>query len=106
MTLQSPSQLSAPIPSAFVTRNGTRLELNGDDFVAVGPNAYWLGTPVAGIDTLLELTRISLAALDENIERYPTIPSRGRVLELMSIASAMGASESSPRAQSQISNSR
>jgi len=45
--LSSPSQLASPSPSTFVKRNGTRLELDGEDFKAVGPNIYWLGESAA-----------------------------------------------------------
>ncbi|KAM0788655.1 hypothetical protein ACM66B_002757 [Microbotryomycetes sp. NB124-2] len=66
------SPVSGPTPTSWVKRNGTRLELDGDKFTAVGPNVYWL-------------------ALDENVVPNPSIPSNGRVLEAMSIAQAMGA---------------
>ncbi|ORY91788.1 glycoside hydrolase superfamily [Leucosporidium creatinivorum] len=68
----NPLPTAFPTPSTFVKRNGTRLQLDGEDFTAVGPNIYWL-------------------ALDENVEPYPSITSRSRVLEIMGIAQAMGA---------------
>ncbi|KAK4701098.1 mannan endo-1,4-beta-mannosidase, partial [Phenoliferia sp. Uapishka_3] len=72
LTISSPSQLASPTPSTFVKRNGTRLTLDGVDFKAVGPNIYWLG-------------------LDENVVPNPSWPLRERVLEVMAVASVMGA---------------
>ncbi|GAA5861819.1 hypothetical protein JCM8547_008564 [Rhodosporidiobolus lusitaniae] len=57
---------------SFVSRNGTRLEVDGDEFKVVGPNVYWLG-------------------LDENVDPNPAYPTKGRILEAMAIASVMGA---------------
>ncbi|BGP06992.1 hypothetical protein JCM10049v2_002822 [Rhodotorula toruloides] len=72
-TLSAASQLPIPrSPSSFVARNGTRLTLDGSDFKAVGANVYWLG-------------------LDENGVPSPAYPSKGRVLEAMAVAAAMGA---------------
>ncbi|BGP23694.1 hypothetical protein JCM10295v2_002595 [Rhodotorula toruloides] len=72
-TLTAASQLPTPrSPSSFVTRNETRLALDGDDFKAVGANVYWLG-------------------LDENVVPNPAYPSKRRVLEAMAVARAMGA---------------
>ncbi|GAA5820818.1 hypothetical protein JCM3770_000352 [Rhodotorula araucariae] len=73
-TLTAATQLpSPPAPSSFVRRNRSRLALDdGSPFTAVGPNIYWLG-------------------LDENVQPAPSYPSKGRVLEAMAIASAMGA---------------
>ncbi|BGO90558.1 hypothetical protein NBRC10512_005277 [Rhodotorula toruloides] len=72
-TLSAASQLPTPrSPSSFVARNGTRLTLDGSDFKAVGANVYWLG-------------------LDENGVPNPAYPSKGRVLEAMAVAAAMGA---------------
>lgn len=59
----------------FVTRSGAGLEVNGDRFVAVGPNCYWLG-------------------LDENVPangsnvQYPT---HFRVDDIFATAVEMGA---------------
>ncbi|GJN89919.1 hypothetical protein Rhopal_002908-T1 [Rhodotorula paludigena] len=74
-TLSAAAQLptaSTAAQDSFVTRNGSRLVLAGHDFKAVGPNIYWLG-------------------LDENVGPGPSYPGKGRVLEAMAIASAMGA---------------
>lgn len=71
-TISSPSDLALPTPSTWVTRNGSHLTLDSQPFVAVGPNVYWLG-------------------LDENVSPSPSYPSRSRVLEIMAIASGMGA---------------
>ncbi|BGP00759.1 Glycoside hydrolase superfamily [Rhodotorula toruloides] len=72
-TLTAASQLPTPrSPTSFVARTGTRLTLDGDDFKAVGANVYWLG-------------------LDENVQPNPAYPSKGRVLEAMAVAAAMGA---------------
>ncbi|GAA6041852.1 hypothetical protein JCM8097_004507 [Rhodosporidiobolus ruineniae] len=77
-TLSAASQLpttdahSSASRNTFVSRNGSRLEVNGDEFKAVGANVYWLG-------------------LDENVDPSPSYPSKGRVLEAMAVASVMGA---------------
>ncbi|GAA5988757.1 hypothetical protein JCM11641_006529 [Rhodosporidiobolus odoratus] len=57
---------------SFVQRDVTNLQLDGQDFKVVGPNVYWLG-------------------LDENVDPNPSYPAKGRILEVMAIASAMGA---------------
>ncbi|GAA5834208.1 hypothetical protein JCM11251_000571 [Rhodosporidiobolus azoricus] len=82
-TLSAASQLpttgvySSASRDAFVRRNGTRLEVDVqgsgvEEFKVVGPNVYWLG-------------------LDENVDPSPSYPTKGRILEAMAIASAMGA---------------
>ncbi|KPV77313.1 glycoside hydrolase family 5 protein [Rhodotorula graminis WP1] len=74
-TLSAASQLPAASTAAstsFVRRNGSQLALDGAEFNVVGPNVYWLG-------------------LDENVDPSPSYPSKGRVLEAMAVASAMGA---------------
>ncbi|GAA5848735.1 hypothetical protein JCM9279_002928 [Rhodotorula babjevae] len=74
-TLSAASQLptaSTAATTSFVRRNGSRLALDGAEFKVVGPNVYWLG-------------------LDENVDPSPSYPSKGRVLEAMAVASAMGA---------------
>ncbi|KAK4055790.1 hypothetical protein OIV83_000337 [Microbotryomycetes sp. JL201] len=90
----SPVTALDAVPTSRIRRNGTRLELDGERFLAVGPNVYWLGRPSAtALKTLMtHLLTPSywLAALDENVQPNPSIPSQGRVLEIMSIAQAMG----------------
>ncbi|BGP31026.1 hypothetical protein JCM10296v2_002790 [Rhodotorula toruloides] len=76
-TLSAASQLPtprspSPSSSSHVARNGTRLTLDRSGFTAVGANVYWLG-------------------LDENVVPNPAYPSKGRVLEAMAVAAAMGA---------------
>ncbi|BGP47000.1 hypothetical protein JCM10450v2_002852 [Rhodotorula kratochvilovae] len=74
-TLSAATQLPAASTAAvnsFIRRNGSRLSLAGSEFKAVGANVYWLG-------------------LDENVDPSPSYPGKGRVLEAMAIASAMGA---------------
>ncbi|GAA5906888.1 hypothetical protein JCM6882_006857 [Rhodosporidiobolus microsporus] len=78
-TLSAASQLPTAGPyssaarDAFVERNGTRLQVDGQgEFKVVGPNVYWLG-------------------LDENVDPNPSYPSKSRVLEAMAVASVMGA---------------
>ncbi|KAH8118194.1 glycoside hydrolase [Phellopilus nigrolimitatus] len=56
--------------NAFVTREGTKLQLLGEDFRIVGSNIYWLG-------------------LDENVIPDPSYPSRTRVLEAFADVSVM-----------------
>ncbi|KAM0746042.1 glycoside hydrolase [Meredithblackwellia eburnea MCA 4105] len=74
-TISSPSQLSLPsaYPTTRIKRNGTRLyDEDGTEFKAVGANIYWLG-------------------LDENVSPSPSWPTKGRVQEVLAVASAMGA---------------
>ncbi|GAA6018402.1 hypothetical protein JCM10207_000880 [Rhodosporidiobolus poonsookiae] len=70
--LPSSGSYAASKRDLFVKRSGSRLELDGEEFKVVGPNVYWLG-------------------LDENVAPSPSYPSKGRILEAMAVASAMGA---------------
>ncbi|GAA5954988.1 hypothetical protein JCM3765_003153 [Sporobolomyces pararoseus] len=71
-TLSGAAQLNAASPTSFVKRNQAKLELDGNEFRVQGPNIYWLG-------------------LDENVVPNPSYPSKARVLEIMAVAKAMGA---------------
>lgn len=70
----SPS-FSTQTEDEFIRRNGSQLLLGSQRFVAVGPNAYWLG-------------------LCEEAKRPAySYPGKERVLEVMSIVRTMGGSQ-------------
>ncbi|GAA5927988.1 uncharacterized protein JCM15063_006052 [Sporobolomyces koalae] len=71
-TLSAATQASSATPTSYVKRNRARLEVDGNEFPVQGPNIYWLG-------------------LDENVNPNPSYPSKSRVLEIMAVAKAMGA---------------